>query len=238
MSEPSVNVAAKEASVAKYNLLIFGYFALIITSQFVLARQYVRLLPEELRGLLNAIMVLGFGVQSSLFVAVIPLAMVFIFGWLYLSDIRVRVRQLYPIVVIAVAPLLVFYIGAMVFLLTARGIDPSALARMTVVSRQIQTEIASTNDATKVNPAHLEELGTLLKDDTTRRWKPIYRLVPLPLALSCLTCGWLLRRRLGIGPIRSYLIPTTFVLSVVLVRWSTSESSQMLVDRIKSMVQP
>ncbi|MBI4470135.1 MAG: hypothetical protein HY650_12520 [Acidobacteria bacterium] len=239
MSEIKSNaVSSQDVPVARYHAAVLGFFVVSLAAQAMLARQYISLLPSSLRGMLQTVVVLGFGVQTALLVSTIPLAMVFIFGWLYLSDTQVKVRQLYPIVVLAIAPLLLFMFFSLAYLLTARGIDPSVRERMAVISRTLEAEIAGTQDATKMNPAHFQELGDILKGDMSRRWAPINLLLPLPLAICCLLCGWLLAHRLAIGPIRAYLIPITFVASVALVRWATASTSQDLVEKLKGMVQP
>lgn len=238
MPESNQQSVAPQTPIAKYNLAVIAFFLLIMVSQAALARQYIRLFPADLRSLLNTLIILGFGVQSAVLIAVIPLAMVFIFGWLYLSNIQVQVRQLYKVVVLALCPLLLFMTFSLAYLLTASGMEPEARSRIEGLAASIQSEIADTHDISKVNPARLQELSVLVKDDVTRRWKPINRLLPVPLVLCCLTCGWLLQRRLQAGPIRSYLIPFAFTASVVLVRWSTAGTTQHLGEKVKSLVQP
>lgn len=238
MAESTQSTATPLIPVAKYNLFVIGFFTLILAAQIAVAQQYIRLFPTDLKRLFQTIIVLGFGIQGALLIAVIPLAVVFIYGWLYLSNIQVPVRRLYQVAVLALAPLLVFVVGSLVYLLTLRSLEPEVKTRIVALSSVVQSELTNSSDATKIDPTHLQDLATFVRADITKRWEPIVRLMPVPVALSCLTCGWLLRRRLGLGPIRSYLIPTVFVLSVVFVRWGTAGTSQQLLEKVRSLVQP
>lgn len=238
MPEIQTQAPPQPPSFARYNLAVLAFFVITLTSQVLLAHQYIRLLPESLRGMLQAVVVLGFGVQSALLVAVIPLAMIFIFGWLYLSNVQVKVRQLYPIVVVAISPLIIFMFFSLAYLLTARSIEPSVRERMATLSQSLEQELGGSGDPAKMNPARFQELGTILKDDMTRRWAPINKLIPLPLVASCLVCGWMLTRKLSLGTVRAYLIPATFIVSVVLVRWLSASPSQQMFDRFKNLPHP
>ncbi len=238
MAETTVPSRTDQPAIASYNAMVVAYFVLGMAGQVALAQQYIRLLPAELQGFLRGVVILGYGVQSALFIAVIPLSMVFIFGWLYLSDIHVKVRPLYQVVVVALIPLMLFTASAYVYLLTARGLAPDTRQKMQSISAALQSEMSTSNDPSKLNPVHLQQLAELLKEDITRRWSPINRLIPIPLGLTCLTCAWMLHRKLGVGPVRSVLIPVAFSVSVGLVRWATAAPSQHLLEKLKTITSP
>jgi hypothetical protein len=102
-----VEIAAKKVNLLKYNILVLIYFTLALMGPYVLFRSYIPYIPSEWQWTLIITMFVIYGFEAVFLVAVIPLGMVFISSWLYLVDIKAKVRSLYPVVVTSLIPFLI-----------------------------------------------------------------------------------------------------------------------------------
>lgn len=235
-STEAVKVPVSEKiPLARYHLITVAFFVTTLLAQYVLFLHYLDFLPADLRGLTNAFALVVYAVYSGFMVCVIPLGVVFVFGWLYLMDIQVDVRRLYQIVAISTVPLIILMVGSIIYGSLFMRIDPAVSQRLTELSALLMQEV----NQKSANSTAAQEITELLKSQRERYATWMRSFFYLAVAASCLVCGHLLHRRIRLAAWKAILIPTTFALSVGLVRRiTTSASGQQLMDRLKELMQP
>lgn len=237
---PSSTEAAKapvgeRIPLARYHLITAGFFVTTLFAQYVLFLHYLDFLPADLRGLTNAFALVVYAVYSGFMVCIIPLGVVFVFGWLYLMDIQVDVRRLYQIVAISTIPLIVLMVGSIIYGSLFMKVDPAVSQRLTELSTLLLQDV----NQKSTNSAAAKEIAELLKSQREKYAAWMRSFFYLAVAISCLICGHLLHRRIRLAAWKAILIPATFALSVGFVRrLATSASGQQLMDRLKELMQP
>jgi len=170
----TAETSVSEVKLGKYHLIVLAYFLLIVLGQYLLAHKYIVYIPAEWQSLATVTAVV-FGIFQSLFtVAIIPLGMMFILCWLYLIDIKPRVRSLYPIVVTSLVPYLLLLVLAVIYVtfFVKVNIQPAA---------------------------EFEKTINLIKEDIaniTRQKSPVARFGFIAALLSIGLCAYLLHERL------------------------------------------
>jgi hypothetical protein len=236
MSTAEIAAAAAQPvnkiSIAKYHLIVLAFFLLSWSAQYAAMAKYLPYIPEKIRGLIQAIFLTVFAVNSGFYISVIPLGIVFIFCWLYLMDVQVDLRKLYQIVVISILPLLLLMLGLLIHSLLFLKVDAAISQRLTQVFNTVLE-----NPQSASNPAINAQMQDLIKARQQGSAGVKYFFYGAA-GLSCLVCGHLLYRRLKLAAWRAMLIPVTFALSIVVVRTITSTGSSKLMDHLKEMIQP
>jgi hypothetical protein len=236
MSTTDTTTIAKQPEripIAKYHLIVLVFFAVALLSNYAFFFKFIDFVPEDLRGILNAIIFIMSFTQSGFLVAVIPLGMVFIFGWLYLMDVQVDIRKLYQIAVLSSVPIIVLLFGALLYVLFVLKIDAAMAQQLKDLSAVMLQEI-------KVNPASAssaEEWTALVKGHRAGYTAVMEYLFPGVVGLSCLLCGYFLHKRLNLVVWKAILIPITFGVSVAFFRMISSAGTGPLKDKLEEMLQ-
>lgn len=222
-----------KSSLVKYHLTLLVFFILSWMAQYAGLNKYLPFVPEQIRGLLRAIFGLIFAVNSGFYLSLVPLAMVFIFCWLYLMDTHVDLRRLYQIVVLSILPLVVFMLGLLVYTVVFTKVDPEVSQKLTEV---FSTMLKNLNQQT-VDPATQAKMEELLKakQQETANMTPFWIASAI---CSCLICGRLLYRRLQLAAWKAIVIPTTFAISIMIVRTVMNTGGGSIMDRVQQITQP
>ncbi|MCS6804407.1 MAG: hypothetical protein RMM98_02770 [Acidobacteriota bacterium] len=233
--QPSAQPVTEEgkSSLLKYHLTLVAFFILSWTAQYAGLNKYLSFVPEQIRGLLQALFSVLFLVNSGFYLSLVPLAMVFIFCWLYLMDTRVDLRKLYQIVVLSILPLAVLMLGLLVYTVVFMKVDPSVSQKLTEV---FNTMLSNINQPT-IDPATQAKMDELLraKQQETASLTPFWIAAAI---CSCLICGRLLYRRLQLAAWKAFVIPVTFAVSIMLVRMVMNTGGGSVMDRVKQIVEP
>ncbi|MBI3951383.1 MAG: hypothetical protein HY314_13110 [Acidobacteria bacterium] len=223
---------AERVSLARYHLIVLAFFLLSWLAQYVALAKYLPYIPEKVRGLIQAVFLTFFAVNSGFYLSLIPLGMVFIFCWLYLMNIQVDLRKLYQIVVISILPLLLLMLGLLLQALFMK-VNVSMAERL----RDIFGTMLENPQQTVSHPAIKAQMDEIIKA-RQQEFSGVGYFSLAAAALSCLVCGHLLYKRLKLAAWRAVLIPVSFAVSIALVRALTTSGSSNLMERIKSMAQP
>jgi len=234
MSATQVTQPTERIRLAKYHLIVLTFFIFTLFAQYIPFLKYARFLPEDYQMLIKAAALTLYAVQSGFLISAIPLGVVFIFGWLYLMDVKVDVKRLYQIVVISTVPLLVLMVGLILHAALFLKLDPATAERLSELSQAIARDIQQNNPS----PLHTEELTALIKGQQERLAKPMGYLGYAAVALCCLLCGYLLHRRLKLKAVIAWLIPAAFAGSVFILRIITTAGASPLADRLKDLLKP
>jgi hypothetical protein len=232
-TSPQPAAQTDKSSLMKYHLMVLAFFVLSWVAQYAGLNKYLPFVPENVRGLLQAIFALFFAVNSGFYLSLVPLGMVFIFCWLYLMDTHVDLRKLYQIVVISLIPLLLFMLGLWLYTVLFMTVDPSVSQKLAdVFSSMLSDPNQSTIDP--ATQAKMEELLKAKQQDTAN-------LTPFWIGAaicSCLTCGHLLYRWLKLAAWKAIVIPAAFAVSIVIVRTLTNTGAGSVMDRMKQLSHP
>jgi len=169
-----VETPADAGSLRKYHLMVLAYFLGVLLAQLLVAYRYADAFPSEWRGLFLMTVFMFFLFQSVFMVAIVPLGMTFIYCWLYLIDIKARVRSLYAIVATALLPFLILLAVILVY-----------------VSVIMEVRVPPTQD--------VERLAELIRADLMSKRFPVRELGLGAGIASILICAHQIRQRLALG---------------------------------------
>jgi hypothetical protein len=249
MSVEQVAQPTEKIRLLKYHLVVLAFYVLLLSANYIAILKFARYIPEEFRALLKLVLFGLSAFQFGFLMCVIPLGVVFIFSFLYLTNIKADVRRLYQIVVISTIPWLLMMLGASAQTVLLRGFDAATEARLTELSQAVSQDIKQK----KTDSPHATELMELLKTQQEKFAGPMFE-VKLPfggkvvqvrrqqvfvyvaVGLSCLLCGYLLHRRLNIKTMLAFVIPIAFAGSIFLMRTLTTTDSGSLTDHIKELM--
>jgi hypothetical protein len=249
MSTTQITQPTEKIRLAKYHLIVLTFFIFTLFANYAAVAQYLRFFPEEYQKLGKAVILFLFAVQSGFLISAIPLGVVFIFGWLYLMDVKVNVKRLYQIVVISTLPVLLLMVGLTLRVTFFVELDPAMAARLSELSQATMQDVKQNVP----NSPHAAELAELMKVQQEKVAGPAVSM-KLPLLgkvvefrrqqaylyvaviLSCLLCGYLLHQRLKLKTLMAMLIPLTFVGSVFILRTVVAVGSSPLTDSLKGLL--
>ncbi|MCS6816566.1 MAG: hypothetical protein N0A16_02790 [Blastocatellia bacterium] len=169
-----VETPAEAGPLKRYHVLVLAYFLSVLMVQLAVAYRYIGLFPPEWRGLFAMTVLMFFLFQSFFMVAVVPLGMTFIYCWLYLIDIKARVRSLYAIVAASLLPFVLLLAISLIY-----------------VALIMDVRVPPTQD--------VQELAELIRADLMSKRFPIRGLGAAAAIASVLICAYEIRRRLALG---------------------------------------
>lgn len=227
-----------KVALGRYHLIVLAFFLINWSAQYSGVAKIFPYLPEQFRGLIQVLVLTLTGVNSGIEACVVPLGTVFIFSWLYLTNIQADVRQLYQIVVISILPLLLLSLGLLIYVLFFMKIDAATSQRLTEILNYFNTALKNTNSQQKLaDPAIKARMDEIIagRQQELAVFKYFWFAAA---ALSCGVCGHFLYKRLKLAAWKAWLIPATFAVSIGLVRTLAAGGSGKLMDRLKTIMQP
>jgi hypothetical protein len=214
-------------------LIVLAFFLLTWYAQYATLAKYLPYIPEKIRGLIQAVFLTIFAVNSGFYLSLIPLGMVFIFCWLYLNNVQVDLRKLYQIAVLSILPFFLLMLGSLIYTLLFMKVEPSVSQRLT----EVFSAVLDNPQQTASDPTIRAKMDELIKARQQQSETMKYLEIAAT-TLSCLLCGYLLYARLKLAAWKAWLIPATFAVSIGLVRTIAAGGSGQLMDRLKTIMQP